>query len=277
MNGTLLRRPTAQSKGISLVELLGCITAVGVGIAAGAYYLGVDLHVAAYRALEQNKIIENLPAEVQQVIPVPASEAEPVLTGKETQVRLQSELDELRLEISRLAKFAEANPDAETATLDDETPQVAETREKTVVYWSRLQDIAHEVEQLLGSSQQLLNQDNVWKVLEVHRRAYQYGAEALAAAECDGVDPQAKAFGTQLINWYRKGSELYAEAIGVWEKQQLGAATERADLVLEHGRQQLANEAQLLADRATRLCELLGKRLGVPFEPAAPWNATPGQ
>ncbi len=257
--------------GLSLVELLGCITAVTVGIVVGAHCLGIDLHVAAYRALENNHIIEQLPPEMQNAIPVPPSEVKPVLTREEISAKLANELDEIRLEVARISQAQSLEPPITDEFMPADSPEFSATRERTVVYWSRLNDVAGEVEQLLDSTQELLDENNVWRILEVRKRAFAYGAEALRATDTTGVDPQAVLFATQLMSWYTDGSELYSQAIAMWESQQFGAETNRADVMLDHGRRQQENEASLLAERAARLCEVLGRRFGVPFAPTTPW------
>ncbi len=257
--------------GLSLVELVGCIAAVSVGIAVGAHYLGLDLHVAAYRALEDNQLIEQLPAEVQSAIPVPPSEVKAVLTQDEINAQLENELDEIRLEVARLSHAQTFEPAIADELAPADSPEFSATRERTVLYWSRLNDIASEVAQLLDSTQDLLNEQNVWKILEVRRRALAFGAEALQAADTIGVDPQAVLFAEQLASWYTDSSELYAQAVEMWEGHQFGAETNRADLMLEHGRRQQENKAALLAERAARLCDVLSHRFGVPFAATTPW------
>ena len=259
-----------QRRGLSLTELLGCIAAVTIGVGVGAYFLGVDLHVAAYRALEENDVIDQLPPELQDAIPVPASELEPELPPDEVDANLRGELDALRLEVARLSRLAsEGETDVDDRSSLLATPDSAERGELTVVYWSRLHDISTEVSELLEVSQRLLNEQNVWQVLEVRRRAHHYAANAIEAINADGVDPQALVFADQVKAWYVRGGDLYQQAGDTWESQ-VGGTAGRAEELLAKGRRQLQEEALLLADQSQRVGELLDRRYGAKFEPISP-------
>lgn len=249
-------------RGVSLWEVLGCILAVGVGVWLGARYLGLDVHTLAYSALSDTEIIDQIPEEWQPAPP----EGMEVPTAEELAVELRDELDSIRLDVAQLQQEKEhAQSVAELAeAYGAEAEEIETRRQNTLAFWMRLGEIRSEVDRLQNASQDVLNEQNVWKVLEVRRRAYLYGSKAVKAAMEGVVDPQAIQFANQLRSWYKHGADLYGEAMQVWQGQNV-AQGPQTDQILNQARQQHDNEALLLFQKGGRLREVLIRRYQVAF------------
>lgn len=255
--------PPAVRQGVSLLEALGCILAVTAGLWLGAYLLGFNVQMLAYSALADSPIIEQIPKDWR---PAPPKGME-LPTPEELAAELRNELHELRLEVARLQQEPQL-PEAENLTppaTDSSDGSIAARRQETLAFWLRLGEIRTEVERLQSSAEEALNQQNVWKVLEVRRRAYAYGAKAVKAAKHDVVDPQALQFAKQLSAWYQQGGELYSEAMNVWQSQHLPPEGLPSDQWLNQARQQHDNEAMLLFEKGGRLREVLIRRYQIAF------------
>jgi hypothetical protein len=144
-------------------------------------------------------------------------------------------------------------------------PDLIARRQHTLAFWSQLGGIREEVDRLQLSADEALNQNNVYKVLEIRRRAYLYGAKAVKVAMTDKVDPQALHFAEQLRGWYQHGADLYGEALNVWQAEHLPSEGMSSDQLLERIQKQHDNEALLLFQKSGRLCEVLFRRYQVAF------------
>ncbi len=249
-------------RGASLLEIAACIFAVAVGVWLGAQYLGLNLHAAAYTALTKTDVMDQLPEDWRLA---PPAGMEP-LTAEQEALALSAELEQLRLEVAQLSSDAEA----EVTTFSVEStanlhPDLLIRRQHTLAFWSQLGGIRDEVDRLQASADNAINHSNVYKVLDVRRKAYEYGAKAVKVAMTDAVDPQALQFAEQLVSWYEHGAELYGEAMSIWQGEHppLGGFT--SDQLLEQVQQQHDNEALLLFQKSGRLCEVLFRRYQVAF------------
>lgn len=249
-------------RGASLLEITACILAVAGGVWLGARYLGLDLHAAAYSALSETAMLEKLPEDWQ---PAPPPGMKP-LTLEQQAIALSAELDALRTDVAQLNDGTD--PEMEGLRVDPANnlpPELLARRQHTLAFWSQLGGIRDEVNRLQASADDALDQHNVYKVLEIRRRAYQYGAKAVKVAMTDEVDPQALQFAEQLMHWFEHGAELYAEAMKVWQGGQVPVGGLSNDQLLDQVQQQHDNEALLLFQKSGRLCEVLFRRYQVAF------------
>ena len=251
----------SQRRAASLLEVTGCVLAVVVGVWLGARYLGLDLHAAAYTTLTDYEVMDTLPEGWRLT---PPAGMEP-LTHEQQSLALTAELETLRKEVGELSSDAALEETPLTVEVDTSMhPKLLERRQQTLAFWSQLGGIRDEVQRLQAQADEALNEQNVYKVLELRRRSYLYGAKAVELAMSDDVDPQALQFAEQLISWYEHGAELYSEAIHVWQ----GSASSGgvvSDQLLEQVQRQHDNEAMLLFQKSGRLCEVLFRRYQVAF------------
>lgn len=270
----LLTNRSQNRHGASLLEIIGCVLAVGVGVWLGARFLGVDLEAAAYSALAESEMIDKLPEGFR---PNPPKGMEP-LSDEAQEAQLLTELNSIRREVAILSKEeAHAAADELAPVVNASVhPEIAERRQHTLAFWSRLGGIRSEVDKLQLAADEALNQNNVYSVLEIRKRAYEYGAKAVKAAKHSQVDPQALQFADQLTGWYSHGAELYGEALKVYQSQHLAPEGLSSDQLLEQVQRQHDNEAMLLFQKSGRLCEVLVRRYQVAFpeieEPATLTN-----
>ncbi|MCO6043858.1 hypothetical protein NG895_08050 [Aeoliella sp. ICT_H6.2] len=250
-------------RGASLLEIAACIAAVAVGVWLGARYLDLNLHAAAYTALTEAEVMDQLPEDWRLDPP----EGMELPTAEEEAEALNAELEALRLDVTSLTK---AEADIAAAAAEDEAtvdlpPEVLKRRQHTLAFWSQLASIREEVVRLQATADRALNQDNMFRVLEIRRRAYQYGAKAVKAAMNDNVDPQALQFAHQLEGWYQHGADLYGEAMTVWQTQHGPSGGLSTDQLLEQVQQQHHNESLLIQQKSDRLREVLLRRYQVAF------------
>ncbi len=248
--------------GVSLLELTACILAVAVGVWLGARYLGLNLHAAAYTAVTETKINDQLPEGWKLT---PPAGMEP-LTADEKAVALNAELEALRYDVSLLSDDKESietplPPDAG----GDLPPDLLARRQHTLAFWSQLGGIREEVDRLQAAAEDSLTHQNVYQVLEIRRRANQYGAKAVEVAMHDAVDPLALQFAEHWIDWYKHGADLYGEAMSVWQGDHPPVGGLSSDQFLEQVQQQHDNEARLLFQKSGRLSEVLSRRYQVAF------------
>ncbi len=267
MNFLTNRRYSSYRRGISLLESIGCVLAVVAGVWLGARVLGLDLQGAAYVALTEAELMEQLPPEWR---PAPSADAIPLSVDAQESA-LRQELDEIFRDVAVLKEegglLSEVAFSATALPAPNLHPDLAARRQQTLAFWSRLGGVRAEINKLQQSAEEAVNEQNVYEVLEIRRRAYVYGAKAVEAAmkENNQVDTQAIQFASQLVQWYEGGAELYAEAIKVWQGQRLAPEGLATDEVLDQVRQQHDNEALLLFQKSDRLCEVLVRRYQVAF------------
>ncbi len=252
-----------RRSGLSLLEVVGCLVAVVAGLWLGAQYLGLNLHSIAYTTLDETAVLEQLPEPIR---PRPPVGLEPVASEELTR-QLNDELEAIRHDLFDLQQQnQEQAANGELADdLGTDIGGLAERRQQTLEFWSRLGEIRLEVERIQASAQTAASEENVWKVLEIRQRANQYGAKAVEAAMVDVVDPQALQFAKQLVGWYEQGADLYGEAMKVWQGQHDLEKSVHQDRVLDQARKQHDNEALLLFQKGGRLREVLIRRYQVPF------------
>ncbi|WP_425400618.1 hypothetical protein [Aeoliella sp.] len=256
-----LTRSHHNRRAASLLEITACIVAVAVGLWLGARYLGLDLHAAAYTALNETEVMDQLP-EGWRLAPPPGMEPQ---TAEEEALALTAELEALRFKVAHLnEESAEDAPEIKIEAADL-PPELLKRRQGTLAFWSQLGGIREEVDRLQSSADEALNQQNVYQVLEIRRQAYLYGAKAVKVAMSENVDPQALQFAEQLVGWYQHGADLYGEAMNVWQTQHMPPGGLSSDQLLEQVQQQHDNEALLLFQKSGRLCEVLFRRYQVAF------------
>ena len=253
-------RLTAR-RGASLLEITACILAVAVGVWLGAQYLGLDLHSAAYTALSEADMIDQMPEDWRMAPP----ESQEPLSDEQQALALSAELEELRREVASLndnaaaatAKFAEQSGQL--------SPEQLKLRKQTLGFWSRLKGVRDEVVRLQMTADDAINEQNVYKVLEVRRRAYAYGSKAVKAAMTEGVDPEALQFAELMIAWFDDGDELYDEAMKLWQGEHPPVGGLASDQSLEQAQQHHENQSRLLFQKSERLRDMLVERYHVAF------------
>jgi hypothetical protein len=91
------------------------------------------------------------------------------------------------------------------------------TKEKTLAYWARLNEIAIAEAGLQRDAEVAFNAGNASKVFAIKGRVSRFSANAVEAVPTEAVDEAALQFGRQLKLWYDRAGELYERAVRIWE------------------------------------------------------------
>jgi hypothetical protein len=216
--------------GLTILEFVGCTTAVIGGAWLGALYLGVDVRHLAFTALSQSKLLDKVPPELRPVDP-----NEKVMTREQLLNTLHEELGSLRNQITTLRGGAGQSTDS-AGHGEPTSPELMPTKEKTLAYWQRLNEIAMGEGQLQRDAELAFNADNAAKVFAIKGRISRFSAKAVEAVPTQEVDESMIRYGRQLGLWYDRAGELYERAVRIWEtpigqqaRTQLNDEWKRAD------------------------------------------------
>ncbi|MEO1495712.1 MAG: hypothetical protein AAFV43_01035 [Planctomycetota bacterium] len=247
--------PSRQSnhRGLGLLEIVGCLVAMAVGVWIGAQYLGVDLNGAAYQALDETELLTQLPEDWRPVNPecpdgdCPSDEEKWAL---ESAVLLQ-ERDTLRFEVAKLRApdLASVGADAlsQDTLLDAEKQRL---RTQTTAYWQNLHDIVAELDDIDLRTEPLLGSDDHSRVLSIRRRAYDYSARAVEHLETNGVDTRAVEMGVRVAEWCREGAHMFAKAAELAGSQPVGGRSVRAEQLWVQSRTELEKLTDMVRRKA---------------------------
>jgi hypothetical protein len=255
------RRLGAPRRGLSVLEFIGCIIAVVGGAWLGAMYLGVDVRHLAHTALSETELLEQMPPEWRPPGPQDG------VTHEQLVATLREELGTLKTEIANLRSgetSTAAQPQTAAATTDPAgKPQP--TKERTLAYWVRLNEIALGEADLQADAETAFNDLNAARVFAIKGRIGRFAAKAVEAIPDEQLDDSVIQFGAQLSQWYEQSGELYERAMQIWEsatndegRQQLNEDWKRADL---HHK----NEARLLREKASAVRTTVSRRFGEEF------------
>jgi len=257
--------------GLSALEFVGCMIAVIGGAWLGALYLGVDMKKVAYTALAQSDMLEKVPESWR-----PAAPADTSVTREQLVNTLREELGSLKSEISALRTDNNKTGSALPATADVPDSNGA-IHDKTIAYWSRLNEIALGEAGLQQEAEAAFNSENAAKVFAIKGRLCKFAAKAVEAIPTKGVDATAVEFGQYLSVWYNHGAALYENAVTIWEspagpQARLGLNDEWKQSELHYH-----NEARLLQDKAAATRGTLSRLYGDKFPEFARPAGRPGE
>lgn len=197
--------------GISLFHFLGCVIAAICGAILGAQYLGINLQDAAYTALDKGELLERIPPEWRPATPehVLAAQVSPEVRAEQ----LRRELSELRIEAATLKKAITGDTQdlAEVST----EPDFEDRRTQTVSYWNHVRQIISDVASVHDVVEPAVGGQLAARMLELRRRACDYGQRAIDELPIEGVDPQAVETARRVAVWFHHGVGLYERAAGL--------------------------------------------------------------
>jgi hypothetical protein len=265
-----VRGCSRMRSGLTILEFSACTFALVGGAWLGALYLGVDVRHLAFSALSQAKLLDKMPTELR-----PTDPNEKVMTREQLLNTLHEELGSLRNQISSLRGGGAAGQATDAA--GGGKPNSAEllpTKEKTLAYWERLNEIAAGEGQLQHDAESAFNADNAAKVFAIKGRISRFSAKAVEAVPTQEVDESVVRFGRQLGLWYDRAGELYEKAVRIWEtpigqqaRTQLNDEWKRAD-------DQHRSEGRLMSDKAAAVRGSMSRIYGMDFpvfdKPAKP-------
>lgn len=256
-NGTRRRE---RCTGLTILEFVACATALVGGAYLGALYLGVDVRHLAFTALSQAQLLDKVPAEFRPVDP-----NEKVLTREQLLTTLHEELGSLRNQITSLRSGTPGGVADATGSGEVNSAALLPTKEKTLAYWERLNEIAISESQLQCDAESAFNTDNAAKVFAIKGRISRFSAKAVEAVPTQEVDESVIKFGRRLELWYDRAGELYEKAVRIWEtpmgqqaRTQLNDEWKRAD-------DQHRSEGQLVTEKAAAVRGSMSRIYGVEF------------
>ncbi|TWT95999.1 hypothetical protein Pla108_30780 [Botrimarina colliarenosi] len=210
-------------RGLSYFETLGCLVGVAGGLWIGAQYFNVDLNGAAYQALNETEMLDQIPAEWRPANPdCPDGDCpDPAEARAAEQSRLNAKLEELRFEVARLSGGVDETP----ASVDESTsltPADVAVRDRTHVYWQKLSRIVFEVTAIQNLVEPYAGTEQQPRALAVRRRSMEYGHEATSLLDVEGVDPEAIATGVRVSEWFTHSAEQLQTALELKTRQPVG-------------------------------------------------------
>jgi hypothetical protein len=259
---SIRNRRFRSRNGLTILEFLACAIAVIGGVWLGALYFGVDVRRLAFTALSEAKLLDKMPAELR-----PADPNEKVMTREQLLTTLHEELGSLRNQITVLRSGGAlgTGSDASGRTEQNAAFELPPTKEKTLAYWTRLNEIAISETALQRDAEQAFNANNAAKVFAIKGRISRFSAKAVEAVPTQEVDESVLRFGRQLRLWYDRAGELYEKAVRIWEtpigqqaRTQLNEEWKRAD-------EQHRNEDHLLSEKAAAVRRSMSRIYGGEF------------
>jgi hypothetical protein len=232
--------------GLTILEFVGCFMAVVGGAWLGALYLGVDVKNVAVKAISQSELLDKMPAEWRPAVP-----QENVMTREQVVSTLRQELGTLRGEINALRSGKTEATAGDTPSEETDAASQLPTKEKTLAYWARLNEIALGEAALQQDAESTFNEANAAKVFAIKGRVSRFAAKAVEAVPTVAVDETAIRFGRQLGLWYDRGGELYENAVRIWETPIGPQARTKLNDNWKQAEQHHQNEARLLRENAS--------------------------
>lgn len=207
--------PAVARRGISVVELFGCIAALGGGILLGSLYLGVDVEAVAYKALEgepENASVNSdgttaPDATTDGLNPDQTADADQQLLDPEHSGSNSQSAAAFTTEDGAVADDAGQGASADHGNTESSIDGVA-TRE----YWDAL--TATLDREAAGRGARPADQ-KPWELFDYIAGRRAGHAEAVTKIEhlnAGGVDPRLLDFASRVEAWHRQGAELYARA-----------------------------------------------------------------
>jgi hypothetical protein len=214
-------------RGLSFVEFVGCMLALGSGLAIGSVYLGVDMKTLFFDILERADLVDpgffGHKAAANQVAAASPEKSTDAPTA--TPASSPADDDAIKLQASPntdhgdVATAMEPGPELTEEPSDSEaTGSESELTDQerqfaTHAYWKGLTAcMAEEVEhRRLGSS----DPDN-WQLfdyLTLRRDGHRKACEEIEQLDERGVDDRLLWHGRQVLSWNQAGMKLYGRAV----------------------------------------------------------------
>lgn len=246
--------------GLTTLEFVGCLIAVVGGAWLGALYLGVNVKSVAYTALRESQLLDKVPKQWQ-----PAPPTDQVVTREQLVETLHEELGTLRNQISSLRTGKNDQPIGDASSTSKNNDESLPTKERTLAYWSRLNEIALGETDLQQDAESAFSEANAAKVFAIKGRISRFASSAVDAVPTDGVDEQVVKFGRRLKLWYEHGDELYDRAVHIWETPIGAKARTQLNDEWKQADKQHRNEAALIIQKAAAVRGSISRIYGVEF------------
>ena len=240
-----IRRSLRVRRGLSFAEFVGCLFALGGGIALGSFYLGVDVKTLFVGILEQADLVEPgflgtgaTAEETIAVIPenVGKAGAEPV------------------------AKSIHVPPSGSGMQL----PTEKERQATTELYWQGLTACIREEVSHRSSASGDPKTARLFDYWTRRHKGHQKAVEAIKAIDRLGVDERLLRHGNQVLAWNQAGAQLYGQAADRVTGSSSEVQTWQSDATQHH------MEERLVRDKHFSVASYLDHAFqdAAPFKPA---------
>ena len=204
---------SALRRGVSALELVGCVAALAGGIVLGSMYLGVDVQAMAVGVLEKADI--EVPAILQ--LQAKTNDKAPSNSPDEKELATASQQESVAEE---LPTDAVVEPKADLSLEDESTHEVASLPElneaeksaATQKCWNQLNLI---VQNEAGNRSKSIDDPENWQLFDylLHREeGHKQAIEAIEQIDLHGVEPRLVAHVQQVLAWHRAGERLFDRA-----------------------------------------------------------------
>jgi hypothetical protein len=266
-------RCRAERAGLTVLEFLGCVIAVVGGIWLGALYLGVDVRHVAHTALSEAELLDKVPPQWR-----PPGPEDKTMTREQLIATLREELGVLRQDLSSLqsggavAAPSDSSPSGEAPVAGSR----AALKDKTLAYWTRINEIALAEAALQRDAESAANSANAARVFAIKGRISRFAAKSVEALSNEGVETQVVQFGRQLRRWFEHGGELYERAVQIWESPTANQGREQLNQDWRRSELHHRNEARLLHDKAVAVHSSVSRMFNAEFPVFADPATRPG-
>lgn len=196
-------------QGLSFVEFVGCLAALGGGVVLGTMYLGVDLKTVTLDAVERSELIDlsqfglnsqSADAEAQEA-DESLDENPPTTTNSPGEAKNQLSADE------------SARPATVKVESSIDEVQLTEEERATRAYWNALTTAMREEAAGRETAVRAIQDWQLFDYLSHRRKGHQKAAETLERLRADGVDEIVTSHAKQVYAWHLAGAKLFERAV----------------------------------------------------------------
>ena len=227
MQNNLKNSVKSSRNGVSIIELFGCVAALGGGLILGLMYLGIDLKAASVEAVqfaESNGIDleyfnsdettsevatteENL--EENATTEIPANEAQ-------SDAKHVSPSSEGSTTSSTSVPEEQGGEDATLSESTDAIVEVAESRdpaEATAEFWQQFTQTLQEEAKQRNTVVSNAGDWQLYDYLNHRKQLHEKVVETLEHLDDTSVDAKLLLHAQRVLTWHRSGAKLYGRAV----------------------------------------------------------------
>ncbi len=198
--------------GVSVVEFVGCLTAMVGGVFLGSLYLGVDVETIAVKALEQADI--QVPGFLASEVAANDNAADPLELERTAEEDVASgeadSIDATPKATSAIDSLSDEEPIQETA--EPVVMTDAEKQAATQACWSTLNQC---VQAERAHRSQSVDSPGVWQLFDyllIRKVGHEEAVRRLEQLELPGVDQRLRVHVQDILAWQQAGVDLFSRA-----------------------------------------------------------------
>jgi hypothetical protein len=212
MNIVLNRRRRAANRGLSILEFVGCLSALAGGVLLGSMYFGVDVKGLLTEVVRRAEKSVAAPATSAPESPVqnPVDEPSTPKSPTDAEPAPQATADEPAAAADAPAGADRSSPGSSLAEAITLTEQ--QRRELTHAYWDGLNEHMQAEVDSRSTNINAGGNAELYAYLAARSDGHEKAAEAIAALSPRGVDAHVTSYGAKALAWHREGAKLFARA-----------------------------------------------------------------